>query len=246
MRIDFIICGTQKGGTTALHNYLREHPEICMATTKEPHYFDNDVHFQAKHPQHKIYHALFQPRDSRQILGEATPIYMYWSKAMSRIQRYNPRMKLIVLLRDPAKRAYSQWNMESQRGNETRTFSEAIHAEVDELAMTPDKNHRLFSYVSRGYYHRQLTRIWQLFPRTQVLVLRSEALRDNPGATLASVQNFLTVNPMPAIEHRIEHAAKYPKPMSTAERSLMIRIYRQDIEKLEAELDWDCGDWLAA
>ena len=73
-QIGFIICGTQKGGTTALDRYLRLHPEICMANKKEVHYFDKDKYFKGQSPNYKKYHKYFSPSNETQIIGEATPI----------------------------------------------------------------------------------------------------------------------------------------------------------------------------
>ena len=99
-QIGFIICGTQKGGTTALDRYLRMHPEICMADKKEVHFFDNDNFFIDKKPDYLKYHLNFSPRDHHKIIGEATPIYMYWKNSIKRIHNYNPDMKLIAVLRN--------------------------------------------------------------------------------------------------------------------------------------------------
>ena len=77
-KVDFLIAGTQKGGTSALDAYLREHPEIRMANRKEVHFFDNEVIFNSNKPDYSMYHSLFQPVGPQMLLGEATPIYMYW------------------------------------------------------------------------------------------------------------------------------------------------------------------------
>ena len=121
-RIDFLIAGTQKGGTTALDAYLRNHPEICMASVKEAHFFDNERYFQPKQSNYHEYHSLFKPQRSHRILGEATPIYMYWKSAPARIRQYNSRMKIIIILRNPIERAYSHWYMEQGRNNDVSQF----------------------------------------------------------------------------------------------------------------------------
>ena len=55
--VDFIICGTQKGGTTALYAYLREHPEVCMAERKEVHFFDDEKNFAQNQPARSRYRS---------------------------------------------------------------------------------------------------------------------------------------------------------------------------------------------
>src|SRR6478752_4058553 len=107
MNVDFIICGTQKGGTSALDVYLRGHPNICMAEKKEVHFFDNEDAFRNATPDYSQYHSVFKSNSSSLIFGEATTIYMYWREAPRRMWQYNPNLKLIVLLRNPIERAYS-------------------------------------------------------------------------------------------------------------------------------------------
>ena len=148
--IGFIICGTQKGGTTALDYYLRFHEEVCMAKKKEVHFFDNDDYFKRKKIKYQDYHKFFNPSKNHKIIGEATPIYMFWENAMERIYDYNPDMKLIAILRNPIDRAFSNWNMEKQRKRETRTFLDSIKYEIENIDNI--KQSRTFSYLQRGFY----------------------------------------------------------------------------------------------
>lgn len=129
MKIDFVISGTQKGGTSALDAYLREHPEICMADKKEVHYFDNEDFYCYEQLGYLNYHSFFSPNESHKILGEATPIYMYWYDAPKHIWQYNSNMKLIAILRNPIERAYSHWNMERSRGADKLSFWDALISE---------------------------------------------------------------------------------------------------------------------
>lgn len=124
-KVNFIIAGTQKGGTTALSAFLNQHPQISFAQVKEVHFFDTDYLFKAPPPPYHIYHRHFKNK-SGCIFGEATPIYMYWNPAIKRIKDYNPDMKLIFILRNPIERAYSHYIMEYKRDAETLSFSEAI------------------------------------------------------------------------------------------------------------------------
>src|SRR6266478_3510531 len=103
MRVDFVIGGTQKGGTSALDSFLRQHPDICMPDTKkELHFFDRE----ADDTDYKKYHANFRPKPEHRVIGEASPIYMYWETAPHRIWKYNSKMKWILALRNPVDRAF--------------------------------------------------------------------------------------------------------------------------------------------
>lgn len=243
-KVDFLVCGTQKGGTTALDAYLREHSEICMADVKEVHYFDNEVAFTGGNPDYTLYHANFSPLERHKVIGEVTPIYMYWSDAPRRIWQYNPLMKLIVLLRNPIERAYSHWNMESARNAEHLPFFDAIQREEKRCREALPEQHRVFSYVDRGFYVDQLRRLRAFFPDEQLLVLKSEDLRHDPLATLNKVCRFLGLSELSKVEARVEHSRQYQAPMDKRSKAYLLDVYEFQIKELERLLGWDCSDWL--
>ena len=130
-RVSFVVAGAQKGGTWALHTYLREHPELCLPREKELHFFDADRFFAAEPVDYAPYHALFDPRPPQRLLGEVTPAYMYWPAAGERMARYNPAMRIIMVLRNPITRAFSHWNMARQKRREPLSFRDALRAEAE-------------------------------------------------------------------------------------------------------------------
>jgi hypothetical protein len=203
-RVGFLIAGVQKGGTTALFDHLRVHPDLSMAPEKEVHFFDDEgpgspgrdgmgfgVDWSA--PDYAAYHARFAPADGR-LRGEATPIYLYWPPSLARIAAYDPSIKLILVFRDPVQRAWSHWRMERARGVEPLSFSEAIRsgrARVDDPAAPG--HHRVHSYVERGFYAAQIARLLALFPRQQVFFGDARLLRTQPTLFLRNVCEFLNV-----------------------------------------------------
>ena len=96
-KVDFVIAGVQKSGTTALFSYLCEHHDICMSDKKEIHFFDYNRYFLLL-PNYLIYHSNFSSFKSQKLIGEATPIYIYWNGAIERLSRYNPNIKIILVL----------------------------------------------------------------------------------------------------------------------------------------------------
>src|ERR1700694_3244384 len=190
MRVDFVIGGTQKGGTSALDSFLRQHPEICMPETrKELHFFDREEDDR----DYKKYHANFQPKPNHRLIGEASPIYMYWNTAPQRISNYNPKMKWILVLRNPAERAFSAWNMETKRGAEKLSFKEAIEKEPERCREALPLQHRVYSYTDRGLYAHQVRRLFNIFGKDNCLVFLNEELRTNHQQTLRAVFDFLKV-----------------------------------------------------
>ena len=113
MRVQFAVVGVQKAATTALDSVLRQHPGLCLPSRKEVHDFD-DERIDWRRPDHRAYHAFFSPQTG-QMCGEVTPIYSYWPPSMSRLQAYNPQLRILMCLRDPVARAWSHWTMEVAR-----------------------------------------------------------------------------------------------------------------------------------
>lgn len=243
--VGFVIGGTQKGGTSALAAYLNEHPQICMARRKEVHFFDNDKLFHGNGPDYSEYHSAFYPEDSHELIGEATPIYMYWHDAPKRIWEYNSNMKWILLLRNPIERAYSHWNMERSRNADTMPFWHAIQNESERCREALPYQHRVYSYVDRGFYLEQLRRIWRYFPTTQVAILKSEYLRSKPNEALRHLCDFLEVEHLGDVEDKSVHSLPYEDDMSDRERHYLRLVFEHEIRGLERVLGWDCNAWLA-
>src|SRR5436853_6149268 len=100
-RVDFVVAGVQKAGTTALHYFIAKHPHIALPRDQALHFFDKEENFRGE-PDYNILLGNFDPARRWQIAGEVTSDYAYWKPAMERIARYNPRMKIIISLRNPA------------------------------------------------------------------------------------------------------------------------------------------------
>jgi Sulfotransferase domain len=245
MIVDFFICGVQKGGTTALDSFLRGHPELQMAKVKETHFFDNES-FDWSAPPYRKLHDFFDPAPARR-RGETTPIYTYWPNAMERLCAYNPDAKLILMLRHPVLRALSHWRMETTRGAETLSFSEAIRPAAGERVRTaPGGVHRVFSYVERGFYAPQIERIRGLFSDDQLLILRADALWNNPAATLRQIQSFLEVTPLLAKKRRYVVPVNSDKsvPLAPDDALYLAALYANDIRRTQSLTGLDLQDWL--
>lgn len=233
-RVSFLIAGVQKGGTTALFDYLGEAADLSLSREKELHFFDNEAQDWAA-PDVGGYHAAFAPFDGRP-RGEATPIYLYWPNSLERIAAYNPAMKLVLMLRDPVARAWSHWRMEYARGAETQAFAWCVRAGRQRLFdAQPWGFHREFSYVERGFYGEQVARALKLFPREQLLALRAEDLRADPAAVLARVRGFLGLPPAPAPAPREVHVGRqmdYGSQLTDADVAHLRALYARDAQQL--------------
>lgn len=244
-KVNFLVIGAQKAGTTALDHYLRQHPDIGMADVKEVHYFDDEDVFADEPTDHAAYEAHFP--DAKRIHGESTPIYLWWKPACERIHRYNPDMKLIAVLRDPVERAFSQWNMEFNRGDESRDFRSAVQAELEQRKIDPLWQHRVFSYLSRGFYSEQIERFQRTFDPHQLLFIKYEDLKKAPERQLMRIFDHIGASPEAYRFAPTElNAGSYSTDLDTDIRRRLQALFKEDIQKVERLLDWDLEEWKVA
>jgi len=243
-KIDFLVCGVKKCGTSALDVYLRSHSEIILARNKEVHFFDRDEFFTGPYLDYDAYHSAFPRKPAGSVMGECTPSYIYWNDAPRRIWEYNSGMKLIAVLRNPIERAYSDWCMEYSRGNEELSFSNAIRVEAERIRSEFPKQSRLHSYVDRGRYMQQLRRLWFFFGRSRVLSVRYEELRGRPEAALNRICDFLGITRYESLDPIVVNSNDYREPMDIEDRLYLSHIFSSEIRELERELGWNCANWL--
>ena len=252
LRPNFLIIGALKGGTTSLHRYLSEHPAVYCSTRKEVHYFSltyplGERWYLSHFPLRTHAAATRLKHGARLAVGEATPAYLFDPRSPLRVHAFDPRMKLIVVLRDPVERAYSHFQMERETRDETRSFEDALAWEETELTPELDRwvaDHDyesplpLFgrSYVARGCYAEHLERWLALFPREQLLVLMSDDLRDDPGNALSKAERFLGVPEWQPSSYPQENVRAYP-PMSPATRDRLCAVFEPHDRRLEQLLD---------
>ena len=255
MRLDFIVAGAQKSGTTALRYFLKKQPQIALPDRQELHFFDDEEIF-ARPVDYELLHRHFRPIGRIQswlrpvrlgpIAGEVTPSYLYWKPAMERIRNYNPLIKLIILLRNPIDRAFAHWNMQRFKDREPLDFLDALKEEPRRIAQPLTIESRRFAYVDRGFYSEQLERVFQFFPREQVRIVKFEDFRDRKQETLNGIFEFLGVKPLRAVRDKDRNVVPYERAMTPEERKYLSTIFAVEIAKLEQMLGWDCSDWKAS
>jgi hypothetical protein len=246
-----LVIGAQRSGTTSLFNYLVQHPGVLPPFGKEIHYFD--FHY---HKGEQWYRGRF-PYTHRMRGGvltlDATPYYLPHPLAPGRAAKLLPAAKLIAVLRNPVDRALSHYQHEVRGGRESLSFVEAIDQEAERLAGEEERlanepgyyswNHHRYSYTRRGLYLRQLLRWMRHFPRSQLLVLQSEALFRNPAETMATVHRFLGLS-----DHRLDRyedtfqQGKYNRDMPEELRRRLQEYFephnRELYRWLGQEFDW--------
>lgn len=180
---NFLVVGAPRAGSTTLANYLAEHPEVFMAPEKEVRFFDLQFDRGVD-----WYRSRFAAATDELAVGEATPSYMTSETTLDRIAATVPRANLIVILRNPIDRAYSQywWFSDAER----RSFEEAVHDEiVGERG--PGRRRR---YLEWSRYLRQLKWISERFPREALSVSIMEEMELDPPGVARNVYRFLGVD----------------------------------------------------
>ena len=222
----FILVGAQRCGTTSLFRALMEHPQIARPTFyKGINYFDLNYHrgirwYRGHFPLAEIARRKAATH-GEMVAFEASGYYLYHPFALERASRDLPAAKLIVMLRDPAERAFSAYKHEYARDFEHETFERAIELEDERLAgeigrMRDDItyesfSHRHHSYLHRGHYAEQLERGFKFFPRSQWHIIDSETYFDQPAAEYRRLLDFLGLE---AFEPQFgQHNARPSKPM---------------------------------
>ena len=188
----FLGLGTQKGGTTSLQQLLEQHPGVYLPPCKEVHYFS----LHAEEPA-RWYADHYREAQGGQRRGDITPFYLFHPDVPARIRALLPRVKMIVLLRDPVERALSQVFHARRHGFESLEVADALAAEPERLATGGAYSFQKHSYVARSRYLEQLDRYEALFPQRQLLVLKSEDLFNNTAAVWDSIQRFLKLSAIP-------------------------------------------------
>lgn len=223
---DYLILGAQRAGTTSLHRYLVQSPNVFPPRfSKGVHWFDVGYHhdagwYRAHYPLTATLRRRSQRLGSRAITGEASPYYLFHPAAPARIASELPSTtKLVVVLRDPVKRAWSHYHHEVARGFETLDFEAAIAAEPDRLAGEEERlladptavsfEHQHHSYVARGRYAEQLSRLFEAVGRDRVLVLESGELHREPQQACERVATFLGIPPWQLEDTTTHNARRY-------------------------------------
>ncbi len=194
---NFFILGAGRSGTTSLYQLLAQHPEIFMSPNKEPTFFCD--FFGMKNPWE--YLQLFRGHTREPVVGECSHAYLSCPTSAEMLKAYVPQARFVVVLRNPADRAYSLYCWMTAAGNEwLHPFERALAAE-DRRAEDRRfyrKNPQYFYnylYFRSGLYGRQVRRYARLFPRERFLFVRFEELQQDIRSVLQRVCNFIDVDP---------------------------------------------------
>lgn len=255
------ILGAPKGGTSSLCHHLSLHPAYVEAMTKELMFLQELPDFVSNYQRNRLvaqawgrysddlgsYRKFFPLERKMQevsrrtgvpaVTGDHTPFYIYCPVAAERIRRLAPRARLIILLRDPVARTYSDYNMHRSRTTEeTRTFEQAIDDELSGACT----DFRL-TYLHQGIYEPHVRRWLDLVPREQLLILRSEDFFRDPRLVLREVFTFLGLPQVDLGDLPAQNEGSYQDSMKPETRLRLREYFRPYNRKLYDLLSVDFG-----
>lgn len=216
---NLFIVGAAKSGTTALVDYLNQHPEIYFSPIKEPHYFSKDIRYENFREDHKRntninlenyfkqkplqkrhiafiskkddYLSLFAGADKEIILGEASTGYLFSKVAAKEIYDFNPNSKIIIILRNPVERTISHYFMDAKNANPINTIYKDLLNDYSSV----QKGYCISNlYIELSLYFEQIKRYLEIFPANQILILRQETLNSFSQDVINTICKFLEIS----------------------------------------------------
>lgn len=203
---NFLVIGAARSGSTALFDYVSQHPDVHTSDPKEPHFFaftgsppafagpgDDEMINRRAVTDVDDYRALFRNAGDAAAVGEGSVSYLYYPCAVENIRRTLPDARLICMLRNPADRAYSAFQYVRARTYEPLDdFRQALD---EEEARVEAGWHHIWHYRRMGRYSEQLRRYYGSFDPAQIRVYRYEDFAHDPQRVLSDCFEFLGVAP---------------------------------------------------
>ncbi|CAM9951680.1 unnamed protein product, partial [Chrysoparadoxa australica] len=214
-KIDFIIIGERRSGTSTLAKWIETHPELYLYPKVDQAFFiDNPLRRRRTWLDGQIdpmkwteesrisdYLDLFKDcPDNINCKGEKSADYLFWDSALHRIKQHIPEAKFIVTLRNPVERAWSHYWNEVGKGREKKSFEIALKEE-NSRSLQSDYAKLHLSYFARGKYSESISKWFDQFPRNQFHFVVLEELIENPKEELKKLYSFLEIDPNKGYEN---------------------------------------------
>ena len=238
---DFIVIGAMKAATSAIYEYLMQHPQVKRRLPKELHFFTLKYE---KGLDWYLSQFTCDKEDGigqKLLIGEASPSYLPSQKAPGRIYKFFPNVKLIISLRNPTDRAISHYYHQRNRvKDENRPIELAFSPqEISDLAKKPYS--KTNSYLQHGKYASQIKNWFDVFPRNQILLLDYQNLEKKPDDFIKKIFNFLDIQDYLISDKKKIYSNVYPETPLVIKKSLddFFKPYNKQLENLlDTKLEW--------
>lgn len=203
MKVQLFIVGAPKSGTTSLHYYLNEHPDILMSSVKEPDFFSHkEIANQGLYYRNSSintfqqYHNLFLEKKNEKIFGESSVSYLFYHEVPKRIKEYNSDAKIIIMLRNPVERAFSHYLMDLRLGLLSEKFEDVFNKE---------EGLKFQQYFLLGNYYLQVKRYFDEFSKDNVHIIWYSDFKKDASKEVQKVFKFIGVNSDYKVNFEVVH-----------------------------------------
>jgi hypothetical protein len=245
---DFIGVGASRSGTTALYDLLDRHPQVYMAKPKEIHYFTfRHPELGAPDPLTPAQYANhFSDAGSARVSGEISPSYLWVPGTAQRIHRLLGPIRILILLRNPIERTFSDFSYSHRIGRNQVSFSEFLRLGqplLDRSQLTLDPFHPT-AILWKGFYAQQVKSYLDVFGRDRIFIRSFEEMTGDVPRFRGALTGFLGIEDKWPLQLNRVNESQNQTPMNYQEKEMLRAVFREDIRSLEALLDRDLGVWL--
>ena len=249
MKPNYLVIGVQKSGTTSMIDYFNQHPQIFMVDD-EVHFFSEKKFFNIKNKNKniKFYEEYLNKKNykNKRFVGEKTPSYSFLLFSIKNIYNTYPKIKLIMILREPIQRAFSQYMMVCNRKNikpSNNHFYKTIKS-LEKIQLKNITSISNFYYLQRGYYDIQIENIYKYFPKKQLYIGVFEKIIKNQKKEYNKIYKFIGAKEDNSINYsRISRKGEYSFELSTKNKKYLYSFYKNHNEKLYEILGYKINEW---
>jgi hypothetical protein len=251
---DFLVIGAKRCGTTSLYQHLPEHPCISKSPYDNMGFFNDNFHLGVNWYK-SFFPTTFTRNKIKSKFGDflafdVTTKYMEEESTANNVYQTKPNMKIIIILRNPVDRAYSQYHLSVRQTAERRSFEDVVEENMNRLNKESHEHYEIkprFSakednYLKKGLYALQLRYWLKIFPRENILIVSTEEFESNQQIIYNKIFEFLNISKSEVKNTKKMEKGNYP-PMKSETRNLLLEYFRPHnhelFELINMEFDWD-------
>ena len=251
---DFLVIGAKRCGTTSLYQHLPEHPCISKSPHDNMGFFNDNFHLGVNWYK-SFFPTTFTRNKIKSKFGgflafDVTTKYMEEESTANNVYQTKPNMKIIIILRNPVDRAYSQYHLSVRQTAERRSFEDVVEENMNRLNKESHEHYEIkpkFSakednYLKKGLYALQLRYWLKIFPRENILTVSTEEFESNQQIIYNKIFEFLNISKFEVKNTKKMQKGNYP-PIKSETRNLLLDYFRQHnhelFELINMKFDWD-------